>query len=99
MPIETKNKFKLPQRPKKLGRSLLALGIFLLVLNFVILPAFRPRPLTVLYSQFLKAVKEGKVSQALVEPGRILFILKQGSTEGVNRNDQLDRKTLGTVHD
>jgi cell division protease FtsH len=79
MPVETKDKSKLPS-PKALGNGLLALGVLLLVLNFVILPFFRPRPtfFKVSYSEFLKKVKSTQVDEALVAKEQIIFNLKPG---------------------
>jgi cell division protease FtsH len=77
MPVETNSKLdnKLPE-PKQIGGSLISLITFLLLFNFLILPSLRSEPSLVPYSQFVKQIKNGKVSTALIEPDEIRFTTK-----------------------
>ncbi len=75
MPVETNNKMKAP-RSRQLGGGLLILFTLLLLLNFVVPSFFGPRTPQIAYSDFVAQVQAGKVSQALITPNRIEFILK-----------------------
>ncbi|MBF2001573.1 MAG: ATP-dependent zinc metalloprotease FtsH [Synechococcales cyanobacterium C42_A2020_086] len=79
MPIEPpKNRDKRDKasEPRKFGSSLLSFLITLFLLNFVLLPALRPGPTRVLYSEFLRQVREGKVDQVAISDTEIRFTLR-----------------------
>jgi cell division protease FtsH len=78
MPVETNKSRdpKLPQ-PRNFGSSLISLLTFLLLFNFFVIPALRPRPIKVPYSTFLKQVKAGEVSQAYLTEYEVRYALKQ----------------------
>ncbi|BAY09445.1 ATP-dependent zinc metalloprotease FtsH [Calothrix sp. NIES-2098] len=75
MPVEKDGKPKAPN-PHHFGGSLLMLLFFWLLLHFFIAPGIRPSKTEVLYSQFLKDVKEGKVSKVLVGENQIEYTQK-----------------------
>lgn len=81
MPVEKNNKRdgKTPQ-PRSFGSSLFSLLVTLFLINFVVLPALRPGPTRVPYSNFLRQIKEGKVEQVLLSDREIRYILKDGAS-------------------
>jgi cell division protease FtsH len=79
MPIEMNKKRdgKPPQRG--FGNGLFSLLLTLFVINFVILPALRPGPKRVPYSEFLEQVKSGEVERVLISDAEIRYELKDGA--------------------
>ncbi|MCU0532356.1 MAG: ATP-dependent zinc metalloprotease FtsH [Hydrococcus sp. Prado102] len=75
MPVEKDGNSKTPKL-EHFGSSLVTLFLFLILFHFFVAPAFRTRTNEVLYSQFLKEVKDGKVGRALVGQDQIQYILK-----------------------
>lgn len=75
MPVEKDENSKAP-KPEHFGSSFVTLFLFLFLFHFFVAPAFRPRTNEVLYSQFLKEVKDGKVGRALVGEEQIQYTLK-----------------------
>ncbi|HAZ47998.1 MAG TPA: hypothetical protein DDW76_00245 [Cyanobacteria bacterium UBA11369] len=75
MPVE-KDEDRNAPNAEHFGGSLVMLLFFLALFHFVVSPSLRPPANEVLYSQFLKDVKEGKVGKALVGQNRIQYILK-----------------------
>ncbi len=81
MPIEKDGDRKpnLP-KPQTFSSSLISFILFLLLLNFLVLPSLRPRPTRVPYSTFIRQVKDGKVYQAYIKEDEIRYTLKQDAT-------------------
>lgn len=80
MPIEMHKKGdRKPPQPRSFGSSLFSLLITLFLINFVVLPALRPGPTRVAYSEFLKQIREGKVGQVLIADEEIRYTLKEGA--------------------
>lgn len=80
MPIEmNKKQDGKPPQPRNFGSSLLSLLITLFLINFIVLPALRPGPTRVSYSEFLKQIREGKVEKVLIADTEIRYVLKDGS--------------------
>ena len=79
MPVEMNKKRdgKPPQR--SFGNSLFSLLITLFLINFVVLPALRPGPVRVPYSEFLKKVRGNQVSQVLLSDQEIRYKLKEAA--------------------
>ena len=76
MPVETNgNRDNKMMQPSRLGSGIGSLILFLLILNFLILPTMN-HPTRVLYSEFLQQVKAGQVEQASVSPTEIRYVLK-----------------------
>ncbi|MCM1981922.1 ATP-dependent zinc metalloprotease FtsH [Lyngbya confervoides] len=77
MPIETngENRNAKPN-PKRFGGTLLSFLTFLILFNLFLLPALRPGPKRVPYSQFIQQVRAGKVRQALIETNEIRYLLR-----------------------
>ncbi len=82
MPIEMNHKRdgKTPQ-PRNFGSGLFSLLITLFLINFVVIPAFRPGPTRVPYSEFLKQIRSGQVDQVLLGSEEIRYILKEGAAK------------------
>lgn len=77
MPVDIQNKPDRPlPEPKRFGSSLISLLTFLLLFNFFILPALRPGPKIVPYSEFLQQVKDNRVAEALATSQQIRYVLK-----------------------
>lgn len=73
MPIETNgNRDNKMMKPTRLSSGIGTLILFLLILNFLVLPSMS-RPSRVLYSTFLQQVRAGKVAQASVSPTEIRY--------------------------
>ena len=82
MPIETNgNRDNKMMKPTRLSSGIGTLVLFLLILNFLILPSLS-RPSRVLYSTFLQQVRAGKVARASVSPTEIRYALKPASDSG-----------------
>jgi cell division protease FtsH len=78
MPIENKKRdSKPPQR--NFSGGLLSLLLTLFLINFIVLPALRPGPKRVPYSEFLEQIRSGKVSQVLISDTEIRYVLKDGA--------------------
>ena len=75
MPVEKDGNQNTP-KPEHFGGSFLMLLLFLGLFHFVVAPSFRPAPNEVIYSQFLKDIKEGKVGKVLIGQNQIQYILK-----------------------
>lgn len=77
MPVDLQKKpeRKMPE-PQRFGSSLISLLTFLFLFNFFILPALRPGPKIVPYSEFLEQVQDNRVAEALVAPQQIRYTLK-----------------------
>ena len=75
MPVEKDGNQNTP-KPEHFGGSFLMLLLFLGLFHFVVAPSLRPAPNEVIYSQFLKHVKEGKVGKVLIGQNQIQYILK-----------------------
>ena len=75
MPVEKDGNPKTPN-PQHFGGSLLMLLSFWFLIHFFIAPGIRPSKTEVLYSQFLKDVKEGKVTKVLVGENQIEYTQK-----------------------
>lgn len=75
MPVEKDGSSKTPN-PQHFGSSLLMLLSFLLLFHFVVMPGLRRPSTEVLYSQFRKDVKDGKVAKAEIGQDQIQYILK-----------------------
>ncbi len=81
MPVETNgNRDNKMMEPTRLGSGIGSLLLFLIIFNLFILPA-TTRPSRVLYSTFLKQVREGKVIEASVSPTEIRYVLRPESSE------------------
>jgi len=81
MPVETNgNRDNKMMQPSRLGSGIASLILFLLILNFLVLPSMN-RPTQVLYSEFLQQVKAGQVEQASVSPTEIRYVLKTGTDQ------------------
>jgi cell division protease FtsH len=75
MPVETNgNRDNKMMHPSRLGSGIGFLILFLLILNFLILPSMN-RPTQVLYSEFLQQVRAGQVKEASVSPTEIRYVL------------------------
>ena len=78
MPVEM-NKTRDSKPPQRnFGSSLFSLLVTLFLINFVVLPALRPGPTRVPYSEFLKKLQQGQVSQVLLSDQEIRYKLKEG---------------------
>ncbi len=76
MPVETNgNRDNKMLQPSCLGSGIGSLILFLLLLNLFVLPSMN-RPSRVLYSEFLRQVRDGNVDQASVSPTEIRYVLK-----------------------
>lgn len=75
MPVEKDGNPNAPN-PHHFGGSLLILLFFLSLFHFFIAPGIRPSKTEVLYSQFLKDVKEGKVTKVLLGENQIEYTHK-----------------------
>jgi len=75
MPVEKDGNPNTPN-PHHFGGSLLILLFFLFLFHFFIAPGMRSPKTEVLYSQFLRDIKEGKVTKALVGENQIEYTLK-----------------------
>ncbi|RAM50008.1 MAG: cell division protein FtsH [Hapalosiphonaceae cyanobacterium JJU2] len=80
MPVEKDGNPNAPN-PHHFGGSLLILLFFLFMFHFFIAPGMRPSKTEVLYSQFLKDIKEGKVAKALVGENQIEYTRKSKQTQ------------------
>jgi cell division protease FtsH len=77
MPVETETqRSQKTPKPKQFGNSLILFLTALLLLNFILLPALRPRLPEVPYSDFIEQVENGQVARAIVSPNRIQYMLK-----------------------
>jgi len=77
MPVETETqRSQKAPKPRQFGNSFILFITTLLLLNFIILPAFRPRPPQVPYSDFIEQIEAGQVARAIVSPNRIQYMLK-----------------------
>ncbi|PSN18032.1 cell division protein FtsH [filamentous cyanobacterium CCP5] len=79
MPIETNGEKspKLPE-PKHVGGSFITILLYLILLNFVVLPLLRPETTVVPYSEFIQQVKADKVDTAEIDATAIRYTLKSG---------------------
>ncbi len=76
MPVETNgNRDNKMMQPSRLGCGIGSLVLFLLILNFLVLPSMT-RPSQVLYSEFLQQVRAGQVEQASLGPTEIRYVLR-----------------------
>lgn len=75
MPVEKDGNSNAP-KPQHLGGSLLMLLSLLAIFHFMIAPGLRTSPNEVLYSQFLKDVKDGKVAKVSLGQTQIRYSLK-----------------------
>jgi len=79
MPVETETqRSQKAPKPRQFGNSFILFVTTLLLLNFIILPALRPRPPQVPCSNFIEQVEAGQVARAIVSPNRIQYMLKPG---------------------
>jgi cell division protease FtsH len=75
MPVEKDGNPTAP-KPQQLGGSFLMLLFFLILFHSVVAPGLREAETEVLYSQFRRDVKDGKVAKVLVGSNQIQYILK-----------------------
>lgn len=92
MPVEKDGNPNTPN-PHHFGGSLLILLFFLSLFHFFIAPGIRPSRTEVLYSQFLKDVKEGKVTKVLLGENQIEYTHKSAQPE----NQQTRPKSYVTI--
>ncbi len=93
MPVETNgNRDNKMLQPSRLGGGIGSLILFLLILNLFVLPSMS-RPSRVLYSEFLRQVREGNVKQASVSPSEIRYVLKASSDESADLSDSGSSKS------
>ncbi len=88
MPVETNgNRDNKMMQPSRLGSGIGTLILFLLILNFLILPLMN-RPSQVLYSEFLQQVRAGQVEEASLSPTEIRYVLRSetDTDESVRRS-------------
>ncbi|ETW98729.1 MAG: cell division protein FtsH [Candidatus Entotheonella factor] len=84
MPVETNgDRDNKMMQPSRLGSGIGSLILFLLILNFLVLPSM-DRPSQVLYSEFLQQVRAGQVEQASVSPTEIRYSLKSDASEDIS---------------
>jgi cell division protease FtsH len=75
MPVKKEDSSKTP-KSFHFGRSLLTLLTALILFNILFPPGLRPSRTEVLYSQFRREVRDGKVAKVLVGQNQIQYILK-----------------------
>jgi cell division protease FtsH len=93
MPVKTNgNRDNKMMQPSRLGSGIGSLILFLLILNFLVLPAVN-RPTQVLYSEFLQQVKAGQVEEASVSPTEIRYVRRSAADQDV---DPVTSKTSKT---
>ncbi|MDZ8053982.1 MAG: ATP-dependent zinc metalloprotease FtsH [Aulosira sp. ZfuVER01] len=80
MPVEKDGNPNAPN-PHHFGGSFLILLFLLSIFHFFIAPGIRPSKTEVLYSQFLKDVKEGKVTKVLVGENQIEYTQKMAQQQ------------------
>lgn len=90
MPVESNGDRNNMPEPKNLGSSFISLVTFLILLNFFVLPALKPGPKQVPYSQFIEQVKTGKVTQALIETNEIRYLVKSDSKDSKDAEAKSD---------
>ena len=95
MPVDTNgNRDNKMMQPSRLGGGIGSLILFLLLLNFLVLPSMN-RPTQVLYSEFLQQVKAGQVEQASVSPTEIRYVLKTGTDQEAGASTSESSKSTG----
>lgn len=78
MPVEKDGDRTPPiPEPKKFSSSLIGLIGFLILFNFLLIPALRPGPKRVPYSTFTRQVRAGEVAQAYITQDEVRFILRK----------------------
>lgn len=93
MPVETNgNRDNKMMQPSRLGSGIGSLILFLLILNFLVLPSMN-RPSQVLYSEFLQQVRAGQVEEASLSPTKIRYVLKTDADAGARLSTSMTTKS------